>query len=105
MAFKMKGFEPHNMYKTEKANTKADHDRLKKQGYDHSPYNKALVGNQDQLPENIKKEILASPMAKKVSWKYGDGTYSGDLIPSMETETHRYARTHNGKIKSLPKNK
>ena len=40
MAFKMKGFEPHNMYKTEKANTKADHDRLKKQGYDHSPYNK-----------------------------------------------------------------
>jgi len=44
-------------------------------------------------------------MPKKVSWKYGDGTYSGDLIPSMETSTHRYARTHNGKIKSLPKNK
>ena len=40
MAFKMKGFKPHNMYKTEKANTKADHDRLGKQGYDHSPYNK-----------------------------------------------------------------
>tara|TARA_B100001939_G_C16679364_1_gene503697 strand:- start:204 stop:461 length:258 start_codon:yes stop_codon:yes gene_type:complete len=38
-----------------------------------------------------------------VSWKYGDGTYSGTLIPSMETKTHRYARTHNGKIKSLPK--
>ena len=32
MAFKMKGFEAHNMYKTKKANTKADHDRLKKQG-------------------------------------------------------------------------
>ena len=41
MAFKMKGFEAHNMYKTKKANTKADHDRLKKQGYDHSPYKKA----------------------------------------------------------------
>ena len=40
MAFKMKGFEPHNMYKTRKANTKADHDRLEKQSYDHSPYNK-----------------------------------------------------------------
>ena len=40
MAFKMKGFEPHNMYKTEKAKTKADHNRLKKQGYDHSPYDK-----------------------------------------------------------------
>jgi hypothetical protein len=43
--------------------------------------------------------------AKKVSWKYGDGTYSGELIPSKETSTHRYARTENGKIKSLPKNK
>ena len=44
-----------------------------------------------------------SPLEKKVSWKYGSGTYSGDLIPSKETSTHRYARTHNGKIKSLPK--
>jgi hypothetical protein len=46
-----------------------------------------------------------SGLKKTVSWKYGDGTYSGTLIPSMETKTHRYARTHNGKIKSLPKNK
>lgn len=46
-----------------------------------------------------------SAMTKKVSWKYGEGTYSGELIPSMETKTHRYARTHNGKIKKLPKNK
>ena len=44
-----------------------------------------------------------SPLEKKVSWKYGKGTYSGDLIPSKETSTHRYARTHNGKIKSRPK--
>ncbi|MGY8866441.1 MAG: hypothetical protein ACKVJK_12550 [Methylophagaceae bacterium] len=43
--------------------------------------------------------------AKTVSWKYGDGTYSGELIPSKETSKHRYARTENGKIKSLPKNK
>ena len=41
MAFKMKGFEAHNMYKTKKAHTKADHNRLEKQGYDHSPYKKA----------------------------------------------------------------
>ena len=40
-----------------------------------------------------------------VSWKYGDATYSGKLIPSKETSTHRYARTHNNKIKSLPKKK
>ena len=46
-----------------------------------------------------------SGLKKTVSWKYGKGTYSGTLIPSMETKTHRYARTHNGKIKSLPKKK
>ena len=44
-------------------------------------------------------------MANKVSWKYGGKTYSGTLIPSKETKTHRYARTKNGKIKSLPKKK
>ena len=42
---------------------------------------------------------------RKVSWKWGGKTYSGTLIPSMETKTHRYARTHNGKIKKLPKRK
>jgi len=42
-------------------------------------------------------------MAKKVSWKWGNKTYSGTLIPSMETKTHRFARTKNGKIKKLPK--
>lgn len=40
---------------------------------------------------------------KKVSWLWGQSRYYGTLIPSMETTTHRYARTHNGKIKSLPK--
>ena len=79
MAFKMKGFKPHNMYKTEKAETHKEHLALKEKGYDHSPYK------------------------KQVSWKYGGKTYYGDLIPSKETSTHRYARTHNGKIKSLPK--
>ena len=42
---------------------------------------------------------------KKVCWEYGNGKYCGTLIPSKETKTHRYARTENGKIKSLPKNK
>tara|TARA_R100001440_G_scaffold21669_1_gene35594 strand:- start:271 stop:1134 length:864 start_codon:yes stop_codon:yes gene_type:complete len=36
---------------------------------------------------------------------FGGKKYSGTLIPSKETSTHRYARTHNGKIKSLPKKK
>lgn len=73
---------------------------------------KALIGNQNKLPEELKDKIEKAPetpLAKKsgtnVSWKYGGKTYHGTLIPSKETATHRYARTHNGKIKSLPKNK
>ena len=46
-----------------------------------------------------------SPMQKRVSWQYGGKTYHGDLIPSMEDANNRYARTHNGKVKTLPKNK
>ena len=42
---------------------------------------------------------------KKVSWKWGGKTYYGNLISSMETKTHRFARTENGKIKKLPKKK
>jgi hypothetical protein len=40
-------------------------------------------------------------MAKKVSWKWGGKTYSGTLI--RETNTHKYARTSNGKIKTIKK--
>ena len=45
-------------------------------------------------------------MAKKggsVSWNWKGKSYSGTLIPSMENEKNRYARTKNGKIKTLPK--
>tara|TARA_R100001443_G_scaffold19413_2_gene30936 strand:- start:572 stop:799 length:228 start_codon:yes stop_codon:yes gene_type:complete len=38
MAFKMKGFKAHNMYKTEKAETYKEHLALKEKGYDHNPY-------------------------------------------------------------------
>ena len=38
-----------------------------------------------------------------VSWNWKGKTYSGTLIPSMEDENNRYARTKNGKIKTLPK--
>ena len=38
-----------------------------------------------------------------VSWQWKGKTYSGTLIPSMENEKNRYARTENGKIKTLPK--
>ena len=45
-------------------------------------------------------------MAKKggsVSWNWKGKSYSGTLIPSMETSKARYARTKNGKIKTLSK--
>jgi len=60
-------------------------------------------GKQADTIEKHLDDMEDSPMKKTVSWKYGDGTYSGELIPSMETETHRFARTHNDKIKKLPK--
>jgi len=40
-------------------------------------------------------------MAKIVSWKWGGKTYSGTFI--RETKTHKYARTHNGNIKTIKK--
>ena len=40
---------------------------------------------------------------KKVSWTYGGKRYSGTLIPSRETKTHRFSRTANGKIKKIRK--
>ena len=61
-------------------------------------------GKQADTIEKHIDDMEGGPMKKTVSWKYGSGTYSGELIPSKETETHRYARTHNDKIKSLPKN-
>jgi hypothetical protein len=60
-------------------------------------------GKQADTIEKHIDDMGDSPMKKTVSWKYGEGTYSGELIPSMETSTHRFARTHNGKIKKLPK--
>jgi len=55
----------------------------------------------------IMTESIPPVMGKggNVSWMFGGKKYSGTLIPSRETATHRYARTHNGKIKVLPKKK
>ena len=40
-------------------------------------------------------------MAKKVSWLYGKKRYYGTLI--REAKTHKYAKTENGKIKTIKK--
>tara|TARA_R110000822_G_scaffold236843_1_gene367411 strand:+ start:217 stop:369 length:153 start_codon:yes stop_codon:yes gene_type:complete len=39
----------------------------------------------------------------KVSWMWRGKRYYGTLIPSRETAKNRFARTQNGKIKTLPK--
>tara|TARA_R110001583_G_C5573277_1_gene402258 strand:- start:289 stop:687 length:399 start_codon:yes stop_codon:yes gene_type:complete len=38
MAFKMKGFKPHDMYDKQRADTHKEHLALKEKGYKHSPY-------------------------------------------------------------------
>ena len=40
-------------------------------------------------------------MARTISWKWGNKTYSGKVIRT--TKTHIYARTHNGKVKKIKK--
>ena len=39
----------------------------------------------------------------KVSWIWRGKKYSGTLLPNKEDKDNRYARTTNGKIKTLPK--
>jgi hypothetical protein len=56
-----------------------------------------------KLSKKIRNKMGYMGKGGSVSWNWGGKKYSGTLIPSKETSTHRYARTHNGKIKSLPK--
>ena len=49
------------------------------------------------------KDIQGYKDGGSTSWNWKGKSYSGTLIPSMETKKNRYARTKNGKIKTLPK--
>ena len=83
-------------------------DKLKKIAGELTNASKMHAGQAKKIKSMLKRK-KSGPFKLKssgtVSWKYGDATYSGKLIPSKETSTHRYARTHNNKIKSLPKKK
>ena len=62
-----------------------------------------MPGNNYEFPGD---QVFEIPMADKggsVSWQWKGKTYSGTLIPSMENENNRYARTKNGKIKKIKK--
>ena len=82
MAFKMKGFEPHNMYKTKKANTHKDHLALEKKGYDHNPYKKVSSFTKKEKPpvnetpeeaiKRLKKDKRHFQKLKAKSWLTGD---------------------------------
>jgi hypothetical protein len=59
--------------------------------------------NDYQFPGDMVFEMPIAQEGGSVSWKWKGKSYSGKLIPSMENEKNRYARTKNGKIKTLPK--
>ena len=55
----------------------------------------------DTIEEHIDDMGEKSPLEKRGSWEYGGKTYYGDYI--REDSKYTYYRTHNNKIKSLPK--
>lgn len=89
-------------------------DRFLKDPYESKKYSKSLAATNSVFAPNYlfskpSKKRIYNPNAKyfeqggNVSWNFKGKTYSGTLIPGMEDENNRYARTHNGKIKKLPK--
>ena len=71
------------------------------------PYGKGTYGSKVGRPKKkkskkkSKKKRKEEIMAKTVSWMWGGKRYKGTLI--RETKTHKFARTHNGKIKKIKK--
>ena len=61
MAFKMKGFKPHNMYDEQRSETYREHLGLKEKGYDQSPYNKWDHTNTKCWPGKKKVGTKPSP--------------------------------------------
>jgi len=57
----------------------------------------------DEIEQIRSKNKNEKKAGGSVSWNWKGKSYSGTLIPSMENEKNRYARTKNGKIKTLPK--
>ena len=56
-----------------------------------------------QKINEVTQSIMKKIKRNTISWQYGGKAYSGTEIKSMETETHKFARTHNGKIKKIKK--
>ena len=71
--FQLPGFSPFNMGNTYK-----------------TPMKKPLVGDQDKLPENLKQEILDSPMKKyskkSAMKKHGKSAYKKKSTPTVSSK-------------------
>tara|TARA_R110000772_G_scaffold45399_2_gene104039 strand:+ start:310 stop:894 length:585 start_codon:yes stop_codon:yes gene_type:complete len=60
--------------------------------YKDSPMNKALVGNQKNLPEHLKKKIEAAPQMKGSPYHMSDELkYGGPVIDQMQTLSQKSA--------------
>jgi hypothetical protein len=70
---------------------------------------KKVKGETEGKAKKAKMEqpILGSKSGAKgkVQWKFGGHTCYGTLLPSQETKTHCFARTHKGNTKTLAKGK
>tara|TARA_R110002050_G_scaffold280663_1_gene427659 strand:- start:109 stop:858 length:750 start_codon:yes stop_codon:yes gene_type:complete len=61
-------------------------------GHKDSPMNKALVGNQKNLPEHLKKKIEAAPQMKGSPYHMSDELkYGGPVIDQMQTLSQKSA--------------
>ena len=59
----------------------------------------------DSAMESQPEVGVKSGVKGRVEWKWGGMVCSGILIPSRETNTHCYAKTHKGNVKTLTKGK
>ena len=79
----------------------------KAQAHEYAKLMKGKIKNNPNYgmeKQNTSRLLMAKmKTGRKVCWEYGKGKYCGTLIPSMENAKNRYARTENGKIKTLPK--
>ena len=93
--------EAANDIASETVNSERDDDNDDKQSLAPSS-NKKNEAKQAQSPPKVGVKTGAKG---KVQWKFGGRTCYGTLLPSKETKTHCYARTHKGNVKTLAKGK
>ncbi|GAB5367827.1 hypothetical protein AAMO2058_001265000 [Amorphochlora amoebiformis] len=79
-----------------------DSNKKKKSG-EHSSREKKSGEQDDNAPQPVSGK--GSNLSGAVAWKWGGKTCYGNLLQSKETNSHCYARTKTGKIKTLVKGK